>query len=293
MDTYVKEEASIEELRREVERLSRELDQISSENVQSAQYGLELLADQAALKQRCEELEALYENTKHELEITQERFTNRYCFHFKALTKFQTSHKVTTESGIEQEESLLSESAALKTSLNTTILELEFENKQLKQELERVTAERERTFSENSELAKEREEWERERRSLRSEIREAKSRETRFVCDYSELEEENIGLQKQVAGLRSSQVEFEGAKHELRRLHEEIEVLNQQYEEQIKLRQIAEKQLEEALESLQVEREAKYAYKKELDQRINSESMFNLSNLAFSIRGEFISFTYE
>lgn len=37
---------------------------------------------------------------------------------------------------------------------------------------------------------------------------------------------------------------------------------------------------------LQAEREAKYALKKELDQRINSESMFNLSNLAFSIRGK-------
>lgn len=36
---------------------------------------------------------------------------------------------------------------------------------------------------------------------------------------------------------------------------------------------------------LQGEREAKYAMKKELDNRINSESMYNLSNLAFSIRG--------
>jgi hypothetical protein len=39
---------------------------------------------------------------------------------------------------------------------------------------------------------------------------------------------------------------------------------------------------------LQAEREAKYALKKELDQRINSESMFNLSNLAFSIRGKWL-----
>lgn len=36
----------------------------------------------------------------------------------------------------------------------------------------------------------------------------------------------------------------------------------------------------------QAEREAKYAMKKELDSRINSESMYNLSNLAFSIRGK-------
>jgi len=48
------------------------------------------------------------------------------------------------------------------------------------------------------------------------------------------------------------QVEFEGAKHEIRRLQEDVELLHQQVEELMKLKQIAEKQLEEALESLQV-----------------------------------------
>lgn len=81
-------------------------------------------------------------------------------------------------------------------------------------------------------------------------------------------------------------VEFEGAKHEIRRLQEEVEVMNEQLEELSTLKKIAEKQMEEALESLQAEREAKYALKKELDQRINNESMYNLSNLAYSIRGE-------
>lgn len=50
-------------------------------------------------------------------------------FSLKALTKFQTSHKVTTKSGIEQEESLLYETAALESSLNTTIIELENDTK--------------------------------------------------------------------------------------------------------------------------------------------------------------------
>lgn len=45
------------------------------------------------------------------------------------MTKFQTSHKVTTKSGIEQEESLLYETAALESSLNTTIIEHENEAK--------------------------------------------------------------------------------------------------------------------------------------------------------------------
>ena len=82
------------------------------------------------------------------------------------------------------------------------------------------------------------------------------------------------------------QVEFEGAKHELRRLQEECDILNQQILEQTHLRKLAEKQMEEALDALQAEREARYAIKKDLDARINSESMFNLSNLAFSIKGE-------
>lgn len=78
------------------------------------------------------------------------------------------------------------------------------------------------------------------------------------------------------------QVEFEGAKHEVRRLQEEVEATQGQIEELMSLKRIAEKQLEEALEALQSEREQKYALKKELDQRVNSESIFTLNNLGFS-----------
>lgn len=79
-----------------------------------------------------------------------------------------------------------------------------------------------------------------------------KFRETRMLQDYSELEEENITLQKQVSSLKSSQVEFEGAKHEIRRLSEEIELLNSNVEELANLKKIAEQQMEEALQALQV-----------------------------------------
>lgn len=264
---------TINELRQEIERLSRELDQASSEKVQSAQYGLVLLEEKENLQQRCEELESLYENTRNELDITQE-----------ALAKFQTTHKVTKESGIEQEESLLSESAAMETSLNSTILDLENDLKQMRQELDRAVEERDRILHEYNELNKCKIEIERERKQIRSELKEIKTRETRLLLDYSELEEENITLQKQVSGLKSSQVEFEGAKHEISRLQEEVEVYQQQVDELTKLKKIAEKQMEEALESLQAEREAKYAMKKELDHRINSESMYSLSNLAFNMR---------
>ena len=160
-------EPTVEFLKVEVERLNRELDQASSEKIQSAQYGLVLLEEKSSLEQKCEELEILYENAKHELEITQE-----------ALAKFHTSHKVTTETGIEQEESLLHESAARETSLNTQIIDLENEMRQLRQELDRVTGERERLIQENNEYDRDKEEREVERRHLRSEIRELKLRES-------------------------------------------------------------------------------------------------------------------
>lgn len=64
-----------EELMLEVERLTRELDQATSERAQSAQYGLSLLEEKSHLVQKVDELETLYDNAKHELEITQEVFS--------------------------------------------------------------------------------------------------------------------------------------------------------------------------------------------------------------------------
>ncbi|XP_035773562.1 protein bicaudal D-like isoform X2 [Anopheles albimanus] len=264
----------LEHLRAEIERLTRELDQVSSENVQSAKYGLVLLEEKQNLQAKCDELESLYDHTKHELDITQE-----------ALQKFQKTQQVTTKSGIEQEDALLNESAAMEISLNQHILELESETKQLRHELDRVTNERDRMLQENAEIGRDKSGTEAERARLKAELKDMKYREARMLADYSELEEENISLQKQVSSLRSSQVEFEGAKHEIRRLSEEIELLNSQVEELASLKKIAEKQMEDALTALQVERENKYALKKELDTHINRESMYNISNLAYSIRG--------
>ena len=64
--------ADIEALSQELERLTRELDQTNSEKIQSAQYGIVLLHEKQALEQKCEELELLYENSRHELALTQE-----------------------------------------------------------------------------------------------------------------------------------------------------------------------------------------------------------------------------
>lgn len=66
------ETIDVNELKSEIDRLARELDQASSEKIQSAKYGLGLLEEKSMLQQKCEELETLYENAKHDLEITQE-----------------------------------------------------------------------------------------------------------------------------------------------------------------------------------------------------------------------------
>lgn len=76
--------ASSEDLRSEIERLNRDLDLANSEINQSAKYGLGLLEEKQSLQSKCEELENLFENTKHELEITQEVSINY------AYSKFYT-----------------------------------------------------------------------------------------------------------------------------------------------------------------------------------------------------------
>ena len=58
-------------------------------------------------------MESLYENMKLELMASQE-----------ALSKFQSSQLESTRTGIEHEESLLHESAARESSLNTQVLML-------------------------------------------------------------------------------------------------------------------------------------------------------------------------
>lgn len=267
-------DCEVDQLRQEVVRLTVELDRTSAEKEQAAQYGLVLLEEKDSLELRCQDLENLYENTRQDLLVTQE-----------ALAKFQSSQQVSTRTGIEHEETLLSESAARETSLNSQIIEIELDLKAAKAEVERLKTEKGGALAELAGSKQQNSLLELELKAARGEVKEYRFRETRLLTDYSELEEENVALQKQVSSLRSTTVEFEGAKHEIRHLQEEVDLLNSQVEELTNLKKIAEKQLEEALESLQAEREQRYALKKELDAKNNSESMFQLGNLALSIQG--------
>ncbi|XP_071525330.1 uncharacterized protein [Panulirus ornatus] len=108
MDTTESSDAKEQEMDSE----KQEKDQTSSENNQTAQNGM-VLEEKESLQARLEELQTLYEKTRHELEAARE-----------ALSKFETAQDVTTASGVETEDSLQSESVTQESP------QLEFEGKQ-------------------------------------------------------------------------------------------------------------------------------------------------------------------
>ncbi|KAM8866867.1 protein bicaudal D homolog 2-like [Synchiropus picturatus] len=246
-------EAGPQWLRVEVERLSRELRETTQEKIQAAEYGLVVLEEKQQLKLRFEELETEYEAVRQELDQLKEAFGQAY-----------TTHRKVAADGESREESLILESASKEALYQQKVLDLQNELRQAKVSISSMQAENERLstivleMKESSELA------ELQRGQLRDDIREYKVREARLLQDYSELEEENISLQKQVSVLRQNQVEFEGLKHEIRRLEEESQCQHSQLDDAMRLREIAERQLTEALETIKTEREQKATLRKEL-----------------------------
>lgn len=270
------------ELQKEIERLSSELTETVREKLQAAEYGLAVLEEKQQLQAQYDDLESQLEAAKAELECARE-----------ALAKHHVDLRRHQQTGVHNEERFLEETAQREENYQASITELEAEIKIANAAKERLNSENERLLSNVNELTHQVELLEVQRQQLKHENREYKIRENRNLSDYAELEEENISLQKTVSQLKISQVELEALKHETKRLQEETEDLHMQVEEMTNLRRIVEKNLEEALGSLQQEREQKHALKKELDQRLTRESMFNLSSLAqFSGLSEGLSFSY-
>ena len=219
-------------LRSELDRLQEELAVTAREKHQSAEYGLQLLDQKEELQKRFDEMETLYDATKNELEALR-----------TALAKSQTSQKVSATTGIEQEESLLQESATKEATFVSTLSDLERELKSLRSELDRERAEKERLVVEHQDVSKKLEVCDWDRKNMKTELKDLKIRESRLLQEMNELEDENISLQKQVSNLKSSQIEFETAKHEVIRLQEEMELRRLQVEEFETLKNIAEKQV--------------------------------------------------
>uniref|UniRef100_A0A8C6UET6 BICD cargo adaptor 2 n=1 Tax=Neogobius melanostomus TaxID=47308 RepID=A0A8C6UET6_9GOBI len=261
-------------MRTEIERLSRELTETTNEKIQAAEYGLAVLEEKQQLKQQYDELEIECETIRQELDQLKEAFGQAH-----------SNHRKVAADGESREESLILESACKEAYYEQRVLELQNELRQSRNLLTNTQSENERLNSITQDVREVSQIVELQRNQLRDDIKEYKFREARLLQDYTELEEENISLQKQVSVLKQSQVEFEGLKHEIRRLEEDTGFLNSQLEDAIRLKEIAERQLAEALETIKTERELKASLRKELSHYMNiGDSLYN-SPLSISLDG--------
>ncbi|XP_061591204.1 protein bicaudal D homolog 2 isoform X2 [Cololabis saira] len=241
------------DLKAQVTRLTLELQEATEEKLQAARYGLVVLEESATLKVKHRQLEEEYETLKVELQQLKEAFADSV-----------SSQKRAAADGECREESLLQETASKEAAMATRIEEVQLDLKQARLALSNAHAEIDRLGVLSTQLKKECECLEAEKGHLRDEMKEYKVRELRQLQDSSELEEENISLQKQVSVLKENQVEFESIKLELTQKNEEQEDLRAQLDEAARLREIAERQLDEALEALKEEREQKNSLRREL-----------------------------
>ncbi|XP_064199001.1 protein bicaudal D homolog 1 isoform X4 [Anguilla rostrata] len=244
---------TVDQYRAEVDRLTRELAEANREKIRAAECGLVVLEENQTLKQQYTDLEIEQEALKRELEQLQEAFGQAY-----------SNQRKVAEDGETNEETLLQESASKEAYYMGRLLEMQGELKLSRSVASNTQAENERLNGVLQELRETNEVLELQRSRMKEEIREYKFRETRLLQDYTELEEENITLQKLVSTLKQNQVEYEGLKHEIKVLEEETVLLNSQLEDALRLKEISETQLEEALDTLKNEREQKNNLRKEL-----------------------------
>ncbi|XP_017320655.3 protein bicaudal D homolog 1 isoform X2 [Ictalurus punctatus] len=258
---------SVDEYRAEVERLSRELAEANREKIRAAECGLAVLEENQSLKQQCTELETEQETLRRELEQLQEAFGQAY-----------SNQRKVAEHGETNEETLLQESASKEAYYKNRLLELQTELDLSRSVASNTQAENERLNMLLQDLRESNEMLELQKARMREEIKEYKFREARLLQDYTELEEENITLQKLVSTLKQNQVEYEGLKHEIKVLEEETVLLNSQLDDALRLKDISEGQLEEALDALKIEREQKNSLRKELAHHLSlSDSVYGTS----------------
>nr|XP_049616521.1 protein bicaudal D homolog 1 isoform X1 [Syngnathus scovelli]XP_049616522.1 protein bicaudal D homolog 1 isoform X1 [Syngnathus scovelli]XP_049616523.1 protein bicaudal D homolog 1 isoform X1 [Syngnathus scovelli] len=250
---------TVEQCRAEVERLTRELAEANREKIRAAECGLAVLEENQSLKQQCAELEADQEALRLELEQLQEVGSAG------AFGQAYSTQRKVAEDGETNEETLLQESATKEAYYMGRLLELQAEVKHSQATAANAQADNDHLSCLLQELREQSNEMlELQRSRVREEIGEYKFREARLIQDYTELEEENISLQKLVSTLKQNQVEYEGLKHEIKVLEEETDVLDSQLQDALRLKDISDSHLEEALESLKSEREQKNHMRREL-----------------------------
>jgi len=253
--------STIDQLKSEVERLSTELQQACLEKVQAAEYGLAVLEEKQRLQEQYDELETALEANKQELECLRE-----------VHEQLKLEQQKRSRFGDDREESLVKESESREASYLHKITDLESDVRQARKAEREALIENERLSNQMSNYVKEIEQFAQSKRLLRDEIRELKYRESKHIQEFSELEEENINLQKQYSTLRSSLVEFESLKVENKSLTDEMEAVQLQLQVACDKRDQYQKQLNEALESLKEQRDRNTILQKELQESRQHQS---------------------
>ncbi|CDS43167.1 conserved hypothetical protein [Echinococcus multilocularis] len=258
----------LDNCREEIQQLQNSLKEALREKYEAAQCGLKLLEEKESLQAKLDESEELLEQLRRELQLTQEK-----CDEQNEL------HRKMNRVGFQEEDDLLSRSANREEQLSGRIRDLEHDLKSTKAKYERQMAENDKLHQMMQEIQAKYDSAEKTRLELKQEIKAMKVVETRLLSELDELESENLELQKNVLALKTSQIEFESLKHELKRGQEENDQMHVLLEEVTRLKRITEKSLEEALESLQIEREQRHNLKKELDSRLAYESFYHLNSV--------------
>ena len=174
--------------------------------------------------------------------------------------------------GDDREESLVKESESREATYLHKITDLESDVRQARKAEREALIENERLCNQACSYVKEIEQLGHSKKLLRDEIRELKYRESKHIQEFSELEEENINLQKQYSTLRSSLVEFESLKVENKSLTDEMEAVQLQLQVACDKRDQYQKQLNEALESLKEQRDRNTILQKELQESRQRQS---------------------
>ncbi|KER23399.1 hypothetical protein T265_08723 [Opisthorchis viverrini] len=274
-------------LREENRKLQTALQEALQLKQEAAQYGLRILEEKQLLQARFDELVRSSEEVQEELKLSKQKLEEQSMIQ-RRLSK----------AGFEEEQDLLSKYTNREEQLVNRVKDLEVEIKDLKGKLERQMADNDGLHQKYSDQVTKFEDLQTLYQRLKSEMKEAKSKETRLLNEFDDLEAENLDLQKTILSLKTSQlnisikVEFESLRHEFKRMQEENDMIHNQLEEITRLKRMTEKSLEEALESLQIERDQRHNLRKELDSRLTSESMYHFGSIHSELKGS-VSLLYS
>ncbi|XP_072483233.1 protein bicaudal D homolog 2-like [Notamacropus eugenii] len=236
-----------------------ELQETRQEKVQAATCDLAGLEENALLNQKYGDLETELES--HRLEMPQPK---------EALAECRSHHKRATFDGENREECSLLETTSKEAQLMERIEELQDDIEQKRFLVTTTSAENVRLSSIIQELKKWCQSIQTEKAQLKDDIKQYEMNELCQLQDITELEEENLSLKGHISYLKETRVEYEGLRREVQRRNEEIELRDSRLAEVTRQKEISDHHLEEALETLQSEREQKKELRRVLSGYINT-----------------------